>query len=84
MLEISCNFMVYINNQSCNQVFSTIVGESKQLSNSSDRNLVYIEMSVYKFFATLQGTLVSLWSSCQKNGIYKFLASLSRSLVSLW
>ena len=41
MLEISCNFMVYINNQSCIQVFSTTAGESKQLSNSSDKNLVY-------------------------------------------
>ena len=41
MLEISCSFMVYINNQSCIQVFGTTVGESKQLSNSSDKNLVY-------------------------------------------
>ena len=39
MLEISCSFMVYINYQSCIQVFGTTVGESKQLSSSSDRNL---------------------------------------------
>ena len=41
MLEISCDFMVYINNQSCIQVFGTIAGESKQISSSSDRNLVH-------------------------------------------
>ena len=41
MLEISCRFMVYINNQSCVHVFGITAGESKQLSNSSDKNLVY-------------------------------------------
>ena len=41
MLEISCSFMVYINNQSCIQVFGTTAGESKQLSYSSDINLLY-------------------------------------------
>ena len=33
--------MVYINNQSYIQVFGATVGESKQLSNISDINLVY-------------------------------------------
>ena len=57
MLEISCSFMVYINNKSCIQVFGTTVGEFKQFSNSSDRNLVYRKGQwLVKFLASLLGT----------------------------